>query len=107
MNKHGYLLLFINILIDILISSISLIGQCTPQSVLVEDGESFEVCKFNGKYSIIILSVYKLLIIFLMMLLIFVEWNMSTIKYDIRFIISVTYIDILSIILINISISPK
>jgi len=98
--KHKYLFLIFNIIIDILLCSISLLNPYTSQYILVENGESFEKCKFNGIYSIIILIVYKLLIVLLMLFLIFVEWNISTIIYDIKFIVVALYVDILFIILI-------
>jgi len=98
--KHKYLFLLFNILMDILINSISLISVCTSQTVLVEDGESFEKCKYNGEYSFILLIVYKCMVIVLILLLIFVEWNNSSSWYDVRFITVALYIDILSIILI-------
>ena len=102
MNKHEYLFLLLNVFIDILINSISIINGCILQSILVEDGENFEICKFNGEYSVMLLIVYKLLIVFVISFLIFVEWNMPIIKYDIRFIVSTIFIDALSIILIYI-----
>jgi len=99
--KHKYLFLLFNILIDVLMNSISLIKLCTIQKVIVEDGESYEKCKY-GEYRIISLLVYKLIVIALILFLIFVEWNFSTILYDIRFIILSLYIDVLSIIIIYI-----
>jgi len=98
--KHKYLFLIFNIIIDISLCSISLLNRYTLQYVLVEDGESFEKCKFNGIYSIIIPNIYKLLVIFLMLFLIFVEWNISTFIYEIKFISIVLYTDVLFIILI-------
>jgi len=98
--KHKYLFLIFNVVIDISLCSISLINPYTPQYVLIEDGESFEKCNFNGIYSIIIPFIYKLLVIILMLFLIFVEWNISTTIYDMKFILIVQYIDILFIVLI-------
>ena len=98
--NHRYLFLLFNLIIDISLCSISLLNPYSAQYVLVEDGESFEKCKFNGNYSIIVLFVYKILVIFLMLFLIFVEWNISTSVYDMKPILMVLYIDILFIVLI-------
>jgi len=98
--KHKYLFLLFNVLIDISLCSISLLNPYTPQFVSVEDGESFEKCIFNGIYSIIILITFKLLAITLMLLLVFVEWNISTIIYDMKFILIALYSDALFIILL-------
>jgi len=92
--------LLLNIISDLLIGSISLINPYTSQSVLVEDEESFEICKFNGKYSIIIILIYKILEMFLLLFLIFVEWNISVTMYDMRFILLTIYMNILSIVFI-------
>lgn len=77
----------------------SIIDKYTLKSVNVEDGEIFEVCNYNGKYSVIFLILYKLIILLLLLFLIFVEWNISEIIYDIRFVTTVIYIDILSFII--------
>ena len=98
--KHKYLFLLFNILIDGLMNSVFLIKLCTSQKVLIEDGESFEKCKYNGEYSFILLMIYKFIVIALILFLVFVEWNNPSTKYDMRFIILALYIDILSIILI-------
>ena len=95
-----YFFLF-SILIDVLLNCISLINMYTPKLVLIENGENFEVCKFNGEYySIIILLVYKLLMIFSMLYLIFIEWDNPSIKYYLKYTVSALYIDILSLFLI-------
>jgi len=98
--KHKYLFLLINILIDGLIHSFSLIKLCTSQTVFVEDGESYEKCKFNGEFNFILLLLYKFMVIALILFFIFVEWNNSSTLYNMRFIILALYIDILSMILI-------
>jgi len=98
--KHRYLFLIFIIIIDMLFCSISLINPYTPQFVSVENGESFKKCIFNGSYSIIILIAFKLLVILLMLFLVFVEWNISTSIYDMKFILIFLYSDILFIILI-------
>jgi len=90
--------LLLNILIDVLLNSLSLIKPHTLKSISVEDGESFEICKYNIQYNIIILLLYKFIIIILMLFIIFVEWNISETMYDIRFAVSALYIDILSVI---------
>jgi len=105
--EHRYLFLLFNIMIDVLLCSISLIKPYTPQLVSVEDGESFEKCNFKGNYTIIMLIVYKLLIILIMLFLVFVEWNISSTIYDMKFIILTLYIDILFIGLIFVFYSIK
>jgi len=81
------------------LNGFSIIDKYTLKSVNVEDGEIFEVCNYNGKYSVIFLILYKLIILLLLLFLIFVEWSISEIIYDIRFVTTVIYIDILSFII--------
>jgi len=101
-HKHKYLFLLINLSVDLLILSTFLLNPVTSTTISIEDGETFKTCHFSGEYSIVLLFIYKLLIIILMLLFIFVEWNISSTMDDIKFIISALYIDILSIILIYI-----
>ena len=98
--RHKYLFLLYNILIDVLVNSVSLIDSCTIQKIFVEYGESFENCIYDGEYSIILLFIYKLVVIILILFLVFVEWNNSATMYDMRIIILALYIDIISITLI-------
>ena len=100
--NHKYIFLLLNILIDILINGISLINPYNPKSVLIEDGENYKMCDFKRGFGIIILLIYKFLIIQFLLFLIFVEWNISATIYDIKFIVSALYIDILSIIFLYI-----
>jgi len=65
-----------------------------------ENKKRYEICKYNEEYSIFVLIICKLLIIFSLLFLIFVEWNFSDILYDIRLFILTQYISILSILLI-------
>jgi len=100
--NHNFSFLIIHLLIDVLINSISLTNPYTSKIVSIEDGENFETCKFNGEYSIIIVIAYKFLEIFLMLFLVFVEWNLLDTAYDMKFILLALYVDILCAIVIYI-----
>jgi len=99
-NHNKYIFLILNLFVDILMNSISLINPYTVKSILIEEGENFEICKYNSKYSIILLLLYKLSVILLMLYLIYVERNISSTLHNMKFIISVLYIDTLFIIII-------
>jgi len=98
--KHRYIFLIFNCLIDGLLNSISLneSNQNNIKLISVEDGESFKICKYEGENNVIIPIIYKVIVIVLMLFFIFVEWSISTSIYDIRFIVSAVYTDILCII---------
>ena len=99
-NNHRYIFLILNILIDVLVNSISFINPYTIKQIGIEDGEKFEICNFKGEINIITIIVNKSLMLLLLLLLVFIEWNISETRYEMRFITSAIYIDILSIILI-------
>jgi len=80
--KDKYLFLLFNILIDVLVNSVSLLTEYTSQKVRVKEGERFEKCKYNGEYSIILLLIYKIIVIVLILFLIFVEWNNTSTLYN-------------------------
>jgi len=99
-KTHKYLFFLITIIIDVLLCCVSIIKPYTNAFVYVEDGESFEQCKFNGEYSTIIIIIFKSIMILVMSFLIFVEWNVTTSLYDLKFISVILYIDILFVILV-------
>jgi len=101
-KKHRYIFLMFFILADLLLNGISLIKPYTLELTLVEDGENFLLCNYNGGYDVIILLIYKSIVILFMLFLIFVEWNIPAIKYDIKLTVSALYTDILSIIFIGV-----
>jgi len=99
-NKHMFF--FYSILVDILLNSIHWIYPFTTKHIYVEDGESFETCRYNGVLNIFLVLIYKFIVLLVLLFLIFVEWNLSANIYDMRFVVSAIYIDILSFILIYI-----
>jgi len=99
-TNNKYIFFLVNVLMDILLSSIFFIDPYTRDTVLNKDGENFDICKLNGVYSLIIMMIYKFTSLFLLLFLLFVEWNISANTYDMRLIISATYVNILSGILI-------
>jgi len=99
-TKNKYIFLLISILMDISLSCIFFINPYTRKTIINEDGENFDICKLNGVYSLIIMMIYKFTSLFLLLFLLFVEWNISANTYDMRLIISATYVNILSGILI-------
>jgi len=101
-KKHRCVFIISKLLLDILVYSASLIKPYSAKPIYVEDGESFEICDYKGGYSVIVIVIYKFLILLLLVLLIFSEWNISATLYNMRFIVSALYIDILSVILVYI-----
>jgi len=77
-HKHRYMYLLLDLLIVI---------------------ENLKMCEYKGKFSIIILTGYIVIRIFLILQLLFIERNISETKVERKFIISTLYFDILYFIL--------
>jgi len=106
-KKYEYVFLFFNLLIDISLNGLLFLNPITPKSVMIDDGENFQICKFNELYIIFILLVYKIIIIISLSLLIFIEWNIKSIIHDMMFFNSAITIDILTFILLIVFIFIK
>ena len=98
-TNHKNIFLLLNILFDILLNGITFIHPITTKLISAEDGENFNLCEYRNEFETILIISYKSLVIIIMLLLIFVEWNIKETLYDMRFLVSALYIDILSIIL--------
>jgi len=99
-KDHKYMLLLLNVLVDVLLNSISLMDVYTPKLILVEDGESFEICNYIKKFCILFIVIFKFMEVFLLSFLVFVERNISETMYDVKFIFPAIYMNTLSFILI-------
>lgn len=103
--KHHILFSLFFIFIDILLN---IILYYEPYSIITEyinNGRNFQKCILKnkiGKLIIILLIIYKFIIILSILILSFIEWNIKKTHYDIRFFISVVYIDILCIVILYI-----
>jgi len=98
-NENRYMFFISNILIDLLLNSISLASPYASNLVLINGGGSFETCRFDS-INLIVVFVYKFIVIFLFLYLIFIEWNISNTLYDVRFTVTAIYCDILTFILV-------
>jgi len=102
-SNHKYIFILLFLLIDSLFSILLLIfGKNNVKQIKIKDGENFEKCAMNysfGLFFSVILSIYFFILTNTFLLLIFIEWNQRNYVKDIRFIISILYIDILLIIL--------
>ena len=99
-KDHRYLFLLCSILIDVLLNCITLIKPFTVKTVLIEDRENFNMCDYKGEFSVIPLLLYKLSIILLMIYITFADRNNKDNIFDIKFITSTIFVDVLSLILI-------
>jgi len=101
-RDNRYVFIVCNVLIDLLLNSFSLITPYSSRTIDVTDGESFEACVFDGNIVLLLALIYKFVVILVFSYFVFVEWNIPSTFYDVRFMISGIYIDVLSFILIYI-----
>jgi len=74
-------------------------------NVLTISGQNYIKCNINNKFSIVIyylILCYDILVILVSLLLIFMEWNLQKTSLDVKYLATALFMDILSIILLNI-----
>ena len=101
-EKHRYLYLLSFIIVDIIMNSLLLI-QPYEIKTIEGNGEHFNTCELRTTLSNIIEYIFvfiKFIVLVNILLLIFLEWNMKRIMIDLRFFISIIYVDSLSFSLI-------
>ena len=103
-KKNKYIFLFIFIIFDIILILITLIYPIYfIDEKEITNGKNFNICNINNVFSNIILLItviLKLVILLIFIILIYIEWNMETTYYDLRFLILSIHTNILFLIVI-------
>jgi len=100
-HKYVFFMLFI-VYIIILLALFSLKGY-KVQVNIIEEGENFETCKIKnalGFTLLFIILISFLIVIFIILLLCYVEWGLKTVIYDLHVFIISIYIDSFCLILL-------
>jgi len=111
LKKRKYLFFLIFLFSDIIVSGLSFIRIYDIKTMDIRDGKNFQICNINnyGKSIMSIIFLEKILIIFLVSLMIFLEWNVVKYSKDIKTITSSIYsyglIAIILIVIKNIEIN--
>ncbi|ORX86586.1 hypothetical protein BCR32DRAFT_240855 [Anaeromyces robustus] len=87
--------------VDILFNGLALARPYDIKNIIVDEGENFQICPVNNlliKLSIIVMITFKCIIIIIISILIFMEWNIKSTFYDVRFILASIYVNIISFI---------
>jgi len=98
MKKNKYLFLLILYLFDIILTGLTFLDPYNIENVIVEDGQNYQICKMKytlKKIIIIIMSVEKVIFFLGISFIIFIEWNMKKIRYEIRFLLFSLYSNLL------------
>ncbi|KAL6635676.1 hypothetical protein LY90DRAFT_647971 [Neocallimastix californiae] len=99
-HQYGFFSIFV--IIDVILISLYSIKNYDIVDVIIHEGENFQKCEIHHTFGLIMISIilfYKFVVVIGMLLLIFAEWNIELIFYDVRFIVTSIYIDTLSIAL--------
>jgi len=102
-SKHKYIFFFFFVFIDTLLCLLLIIKPYNIETVIVNEGKNFQKCKLNTTFQFSITNImvfWKGLIIFTILLFVFLEWNIYSTRYDLKFNIAAIYIDVLSFIII-------
>jgi len=95
-NKK-YLFLLTFIVVDVMLNSIIIFHQYNIKTLINKNEKNFQICRKNTTISSVqyILLIIHMLVILSSLFLTFLEWNIETTYYDIRFYISAVLIDAL------------
>jgi len=103
-KKHKYLFLLFFLLIDNILFSFSLLKPYFKVQIIIPKGDSdrknFKECKMNSGFPVIIFLIaviIKFMILLISLILIFIEWNIKSTFYEIRFIVNTVYSTLLLI----------
>jgi len=97
-NHHKSIFLISFIIVDEFLISLILFNPYDVQKFTFKDGKTIEECKINNGVSIFFLilsGLIKLFVILAICLLIFLEWNVSTIRKDVKVMSIALYMDII------------
>lgn len=102
-EKHKFLFHILFILMDLIFNGLIYIKPYNIKTIYVTRGQNFKICVRNNLFTNFmewLLFCYKLILVLIISVLIFIEWNIKSTIYDLRFILSVLYIDCLSMIIL-------
>jgi len=97
-KKHKYLFLLSFISFDIILSGLAALNPYKIKNQIVEDGQNYKTCNMEhtlGKLIILIMSTEKFIYVLFISFLLFIEWNMKKIFYEVRFIMFAIYSNLL------------
>jgi len=99
-EKHKYLFILIFLLFDIVLNALAIIYPYNTKDRIIDDGQNFKICKMYSKFGksmIYLIVINKMLLLLVITFFAFIEWNLKSIYYEVRFIVSAVYSNILLI----------
>lgn len=109
-EKNKYIFILIVVAFNGILNGLWSFTYCRIERENINEGEKFEICKMNGTFGTIIyysIFIFCALIVLITLLLIFMEWNLKKSYYDVRFLMAAVMMNILLLIIFNITIKIK
>lgn len=103
--KNKYLFFIVFILLNVILNGLSLFQGFNVRDIILDKGENYQTCKIDNlliKIIFIFTVFYKFIIMLMMLLLIFIEWNNKAFFYDMKFIVISIYINLMTIAILSI-----
>lgn len=100
---HRWLFMSSILLIDVILNSLTIIDPYTIVSEIDENNKNYEVCIMKTTFINFIaniIMVLKFIMVLIIILLLFLEWNIKKLHYDIKYILSTISINIICIIIL-------
>jgi len=97
--KNKYLFLIFFILIEVLLDGLILIKPFAIEDVMVNKGKNFQICGVEDlmtKIMLLVVMIYRLFLMLITLLLVFIEWNNKDISIDLKLIVTCTYINLIT-----------
>jgi len=102
-KDHFTLCFFLFLIIDIAINiAWTIVDPLIVEKKIIDNGKNFQYCRIDGTLNRVfeyILFGYKILILLVMCILVFAEWNLVAFRSDIRSITSTIYTNLLLIVM--------
>ncbi|OUM70661.1 hypothetical protein PIROE2DRAFT_19462 [Piromyces sp. E2] len=101
-EHHRYLFLLCIIFINVILYGLMFIPAYTTKKFIQLEGDNFEICKLNGipgKVIISLIITLRGIFFIVIILLLFIEWNIENTYYDIQFFTGAILMNIFSLII--------
>ncbi|ORX58372.1 hypothetical protein BCR36DRAFT_111115 [Piromyces finnis] len=92
-------------LINLILNGLTLIDSYDIEDIIVNEGQNFQICAKNRiftKLMYLLIIGYNIIIMTTLLLLIFIEWGLRKMYYDIRFILTSLYLNIITFIIFSV-----
>jgi len=92
---------FISVLIcfSLILNGLLFIDSYKIEEIVVSEGQNFRVCKIKNTFTVIIntiIIIYTTILFLCVLFLIFLEWNLTKLFIDLRFVVSSIYLNVIT-----------